>query len=75
MIGKYIQQSGGYKAFVPERFPQKGKFGFSPQIVNLLSRADLSVGKLDGITQLVPDIDFFIFMYVRKEAVLSTQIE
>ena len=75
MIGKYLQQPGGYQAFIPERFPPKGKFDFSSQVINLLSKADLSVGKLDGITQLVPDIDFFIFMYVRKEAVLSTQIE
>ena len=33
------------------------------------------MGKLDGITQLLPDVDFFIFMYVRKDAVASSQIE
>lgn len=75
MIGKYIRQPGGYKAFIPEKFPPKENLNFDPRVVKLLSKADLLVGKLDGITQLVPDIDFFIFMYVRKEAVLSTQIE
>ncbi len=75
MIGKYVQQLGGHKAFILERFPTKDQLVLSPQIVSLLSKADLLVGKLDGITQLVPDIDFFIFMYVRKEAALSTQIE
>ncbi|MFH1561118.1 MAG: Fic/DOC family N-terminal domain-containing protein [Patescibacteria group bacterium] len=75
MVGKYVQQLGGYRAFIPERFPTKDQLALSPQVVSLLSKADLLVGKLDGITQLVPDIDFFIFMYVRKEAALSTQIE
>jgi len=37
--------------------------------------ATLRLGKLDGITQLLPDLDFFIFMYVRKEAALSSEIE
>jgi len=75
MIGKYVLQPGSYKAFIPEKFPPKEKLSFSSQVISLLSKADQLVGKLDGITQLVPDIDFFIFMYVRKEAVLSTQIE
>lgn len=33
------------------------------------------LGKLDGITQLLPDIDFFLFMYIRKDAASSSQIE
>lgn len=75
MVGNYVQQPGGYKAFIPDKFPPRKGLRFGLQVINLLSKADLLVGKLDGITQLVPDIDFFIFMYVRKEAVLSTQIE
>lgn len=41
----------------------------------LLSRADRSLGRLDGSIQTLPDADLFVFMYVRKEAVLSSQIE
>jgi len=41
----------------------------------LLSKADRSLGRLDGSVQTLPDPDLFVFMYVRKEAVLSSQIE
>lgn len=41
----------------------------------LLSRADQALGRLDGIVKVVPDPDFFVGMYVRREAVLSSQIE
>ena len=41
----------------------------------LLSKADLALGRLDGSIQVLPNADLFVFMYVRKEAVLSSQIE
>ena len=41
----------------------------------LLSRADLAIGRLDGVIEVIPDPDRFVFMYVRREAVLSSQIE
>lgn len=74
-IGTFIQQPGSYKALIPEPFPPKEPLVFNDQTQNLHSKAMLSLGKLDGITQLVPDLDFFIFMYVRKEAAYSSQIE
>ncbi|MBW7943938.1 Fic family protein [Patescibacteria group bacterium] len=76
MIGKLVKQPTGYKAFVPGPFPG--------QIVVDMNQSRLSelhywashhLAKLDGITQLLPDVDFFIFMYVRKEAAFSSQIE
>jgi Fic family protein len=42
---------------------------------NLLSQADRALGRLDGATDALPNPDLFVFMYVRKEAVLSSQIE
>jgi len=45
------------------------------RFIQLLSTSSLLLGKLDGLTKLVPDIDFFIFMYIKKEAALSSQIE
>ena len=74
-IGTYQKQLGGYKAFVPAPFPPRGILSWSDGLIALLSRADRAIGKLNAIDQLVPDIDFFIFMYVKKEAAFSSQIE
>jgi Fic family protein len=41
----------------------------------LLPQADRTLGRLDGAIQTLPNSDLFVFMYVRKEAVLSSQIE
>jgi hypothetical protein len=46
-IGRYIQQKGNYKAFIPEKFPPKGLFFHEPKIIKLLSDANLLLGKLD----------------------------
>ncbi|MEA3369548.1 MAG: Fic family protein [Candidatus Ratteibacteria bacterium] len=74
-IGKYIQQKSGYKAFILEKFPP-AEFSFNdPKIIKLLANANLQLGKLDGLTKLLPDIDFFIFMYINKEAAYSSQVE
>jgi Fic family protein len=75
MIGKNIQQSRGFKAFIPEPFPDKKLFKYSPNIIKKDALASRLLGKLDGITQLLPDVDFFIYMYVRKDAAASSQIE
>ena len=74
--GTYINQLQGdsqYKAFVPNPLPYEIKIDATLQ--HLLSRADLALGRLDGITEILPDADFFIFMYTRKEATLSSQVE
>lgn len=74
--GKYITQLKGdvqYKAFVPNFLPFK--INMSEELQGLLSTADLALGRLDGIADTLPDVDFFILMYVRKEATLSSQVE
>jgi len=74
--GKYIKQLQGYKAFVPEPLPPKNpELEISDELQACLSKADRSLGRLDGSIQTLPDPDLFVFMYVRKEAVLSSQIE
>src|SRR5271156_6082480 len=45
------------------------------EMYTLLSKADRALGRLDGSIQTLPNPDLFVFMYVRKEAVLSSQIE
>lgn len=75
LIGTYRQTGSGYKAFVPELFPSKDLVKWDKDLILLLSKADRAIGKLNAIDQLVPDVDYFIFMYVKKEATLSSQIE
>ena len=74
-IGKYQKQPNGFKAFIPNPFPPKGGFSFSQNILRKNDEAIRLLGKLEGITQLLPDIDFFLFMYIRKDAASSSQIE
>lgn len=75
MIGKFVAQSAGFKAFIPYDFPPTKRLVFRSQTQLLAADATLALGKLDGVAQLIPDIDFFIYMYVRKEATLSSNIE
>lgn len=65
----------GYQAFIPDKFPPKEQIVLSSKTQQLHAGAVLMLGKLDGITQLLPDLDFFIFMYIRKEAARSSEIE
>lgn len=72
--GTYIKQPGGFGAFVPEPLPPRD-LEIHEKLQALLSRADLAVGRLDGAIEVIPDPDRFVYMYVRREAVLSSQIE
>lgn len=74
-IGQFVLQPQGYKAFIPEEFPPKDGLYLSTKLIQKASMATLSLGKLDGITQLLPDVDFFLFMYICKDAASSSQIE
>lgn len=74
-IGKYVKQKGNYNAFIPDKFPPKELSYNEHKIIKLLSDANLLLGRLDGLTKLLPDIDFFIFMYINKEAAHSSQVE
>lgn len=74
-IGHIIKQPTGYKAFIPDNFPSEELITLNSKTQQLHAKANLMLGKLDGITQLLPDLDFFIFMYIRKEAARSSEIE
>ena len=73
--GRYIQQSSSYKAFIPSPLPPDPPPLMDNKMMSLVSRADRALGRLDGSIQTLPDANLFVFMYVRKEAVLSSQIE
>lgn len=73
--GRYIQQITGYRAFIPETLPPDPPVQLKGNIQDYLSKADRALGRLDGSIQILPNPDLFVAMYVRKEAVLSSQIE
>jgi len=74
--GRYIKQIEGYKAFIPKSLPpQNPELEIDDELQACLSKADISLGRLDGAIQTLPGTDLFVYMYVRKEAVLSSQIE
>lgn len=73
--GHYVRQPDGYRAFIPKPLPPDPPVAMSPEMLELLSRADRTLGRLDGSVQTLPHPDWFVYMYVRKEAVLSSQIE
>src|ERR1700692_709057 len=73
--GSYITQIGGYKAFVPEPAPPNPPIQLDDEMLHLLSQADRELGRLDGASEMLPNADLFVAMYVNKEAVLSSQIE
>src|SRR6266542_1251717 len=73
--GQYVMQPSGYKAFIPSPLPPNPAVEIDLEMQRLLSEADRALGRLDGSIQTLPNPDLFVFMYVRKEAVLSSQIE
>jgi Fic family protein len=78
MIGYYEESMVAgerVRAFVPEPLPPKEEVVFDAKRQQLLERATMALGRLDSITLLLPDPDIFLYSYIRREAVLSSQIE
>lgn len=73
--GRYLAQPEGYRAFIPAPLPPVPPVQLRGELPRLLSEADRNLGRLDGSVQTLPNADLFVYMYVRKEAVLSSQIE
>ncbi|MAC10846.1 MAG: cell filamentation protein Fic [Sphingorhabdus sp.] len=73
--GRYVRQETGYSAFIPSPLPPDPPLVMDAEMQTFLSKADRALGRLDGSIQTLPDPELFVFMYVRKEAVLSSQIE
>lgn len=74
-ICKKVQQPTGYTASVPESFPKKELFSVPQNILLKAVEAERLIGKLDGITLTLPDINFFLRMFSYKDATSSAQIE
>jgi len=74
-IGRLVRQLEGHTAFVPESFPPAELLNFPSDLISKAATAERLIGKLDGITHVLPDSDFFLSMYVIKDATSSAQIE
>ena len=76
--GKYVTiTTVGEKAqaFIPSPLPPHPSINWTPELRRKFDQALLSLGRLDSVSTLLPDTSLFLYMYVRKEAVLSSMIE
>lgn len=76
-LGRYVESvTGGerVRAFVPPPLPPEPPLDLS-RLFTLYDTARGAIGRLDGVTAILPSTPLFLFMYVRKEALLSSQIE
>ncbi len=73
--GHYVKQATGYAAFIPAPLPPDPAIKVDAELSRDLSEADRTLGRLDGVATVLPNPDLFVSMYVRQEAVLSSQIE
>jgi Fic family protein len=76
--GRYVTVSTRdepFKAFVPDPLPPRPPIGMDSTLERLHGQAQLALGRLDGIVSLLPAPEQFLYAYVRKEAVASSQIE
>ena len=73
-IGKYVKSSiidgESFDSYIPNILPPKPPIEMD-EIYPLLDKANTALGRLDGISMILPDPSLFLYMYVRKEAVLS----
>jgi Fic family protein len=63
------------RAFIPPPLPPDPALDINPLLQDLIERANRGLGRLDGVTRILPDSSLFLYTYVRKEALLSSQIE
>jgi Fic family protein len=73
--GRAIRQPEGYSAFIPAPLPPIPPLRFDSQLATVLAGAGTALGRLDGVAATLPNPELFVAMYVRREAVLSSQIE
>ncbi len=76
--GKWVHVGKGalrYPAFVPFALPPRPPLALDAADRRLLEDAQSALARLDGLTALLPDVSLFIYAYVRKEALTSSQIE
>jgi len=74
-IGKYIRQANNYSAFIPNPFPPITDIILTGKLLSAHTEAVRLLGKLDGVAERLPDKDWFLMMFISKDAASSSQIE
>lgn len=79
LIGKHLTISTvgdeTFRAFLPDPLPPEPPIEMNETLQEAMDQALIALGRLDSVSSLLPDISLFLYMYIRKEAVLSSQIE
>lgn len=73
--GRYVRQPDGFRAFYPAPLPFAPPVRYDDELLYILSMADQAIGRLDSSTDMIPNPDMFVRMYVQKEAVQTSQLE
>src|SRR5688572_16006141 len=76
--GRFVRIGSGddaFDAFVPSPLPPHPAVKLTAKDHDLIERANRALGRLDGLTAMLPDTSLFIYAYLRKEALMSSQIE
>jgi Fic family protein len=76
--GRLVQQGPRqeiFKSLIPKPLPPTPPIEFIAEFLDLMEKVNLALGRLDGLARLLPDLQLFLYFYLRKEAVLSSQIE
>ena len=76
--GRFVKQLSGdmqYKSFLPTPLQELMLTEINSELSSLLADTSTSLGRLDGMASYIPDVDLFVSLYIRKEALLSSQIE
>ena len=72
---KNLSGEAAYLSFLPKPLPPKPKLETDGEMLNLLVNANRQIALLNGLAERIPNVNLFISMYVRKEALMSSQIE
>ena len=78
LTGQYVESTVAgerVRSFVPDPLPPTPPLVLDHDLSHRLDRAHIALGRLDGVSSMLPDTHLFLYAYVRKEAVLSSQIE
>lgn len=74
-VGHFVRQKEGYQTFIPKELPPDPPLVYDGRLQASLSDADRALARLDGMATILPNPELFVAMFMKKEALISSQIE